>query len=610
MSQIFADSNRARLRLLKEADNAWGSTPTTGSTRELRYTGSTINANKTTVASDEIRADRMVSDNIETGANSAGDLNIEFSAGSHDDLLEAFCYGAWTRPMTYDSVKGTSLEWHDTATLYVKGTDVTNYFFAGRRIRTNGFAIPANNNYFQITSVTWNSGANRTEIVVTTTTCVAETGTAVAILYDANDVIVLKNTAIRAATGGGSTFDSNAGNAFAAAISAGQLNVGQKIFVEGPGFEAGTVTLSAQPDVGAKVTVADGEKTVVFQFGGIAANAVILVDIGTDFNQTAENLYDAINSQRIRGELSVSATFTGAVVTLKNLNVTGGSITKSGDVSVHITVVNFSGGLHIRGIYTIESMTDDVLTVSPQPPAFANGSSKPFTIKGSMLRNPAIPADIIPQSFSIETGFEDVSQYFIADGLRVGTVKYDVAANAILKGAYSFMGRATSIAPVTKLGTAPYTVLQTTSTPVANATSNVGAIKLNGETLSTAVQSISLDGNNSLRDQNAVGNKFPAGIGAGRMEINGNLVAYFADSTMWTKFIEHQTVSIEFSITDVEQHHYEFTVPAVNFSTDTVNPAGGNQDIMENMAYVAKRDPVTDCQIQVDRYSSIAPITA
>src|SRR4051812_34269245 len=118
MVQIFADSNRARLRYIKEDVNGWGSTPSTGSSRELRYTGSTINANKTTAISDEIRADRMVADYIETGANSAGDVNVEFSAGSHDDFMESFVYGHWTRPMTFDSVKGANLEWANTTTLY------------------------------------------------------------------------------------------------------------------------------------------------------------------------------------------------------------------------------------------------------------------------------------------------------------------------------------------------------------------------------------------------------------------------------------------------------------------------------------------------------------
>jgi hypothetical protein len=311
MVQIFADSNRARLRYIKEDVNGWGTTPASGRTRELRYTGSTINATKETAISEEIRADRMVADYIETGARSAGDFNVEFSAGSHDDFLESFAFGTWTRPMSFDSVKGNALEWADTNTLYVKGVDVTNYFFAGRRIKTTGFLTPANNDYWQISTITWNSGANRTEIDVTTTTAVAETGSAFTTMIDANDVIVLKNTTIRAGTAGASTFDSNGGNAFAAAIAAGHLSVGQKIFVDGLGIETGTVQFTNVPTAGSKVTVSDGDKTLVFQFGGTFGNAVKGVDLGSGNSATAQNFADALNKFRVRGELQISATVVG-----------------------------------------------------------------------------------------------------------------------------------------------------------------------------------------------------------------------------------------------------------------------------------------------------------
>jgi len=611
MVQIFADSNRARLRYLKEDDNGWGTTPASGVTRELRYTGSTINASKETAVSEEIRADRMVADYIETGARSAGDFNIEFSAGSHDDFLESFAFGAWTRPMTFDSVKGTSLEWFSSSVLYIKGADVSDYFFAGRRIKTSGFLKAPNNDYWQITSVVWNSGANRTEITVTTTTAEAETGSAYTSMFDANDVIVLKSTVIRAGTSGEPAFDSNGGNAFAAAIAAGQLSVGQKIYVDGLGIETGTVAFAAMPDIGSKVTVSDGDKTLVFQFGGSYSPAVEGVEPGTDGTMTAANFAAQLNTKRQKGELNVSATVAADTVTIKNLNRTGGSILETTDVGGDITVVQFSGGdATLHGVFKVDGLTDDKISVTPAPATFANAGALKVTIKGSMLRNPSDADEIVPQSFTLETGFEDVDQFWITDGLRVGTFSYNIASNAILTGSFGFNGRQTKRQGTSKLGAAPYTVLDTTSTPVANATVNVGAIKINGEELSTAIQSITLNGNNNLRDQNAVSYKFPAGIGAGRMEVTGNLVAYFADGSLWDKFIEHETVSIEFSIEDVLGNHYEFTVPAVNFTTDTVNPPGGNQDVMENMEFGAKRDAASGCEIQIDRFSSVFAVTA
>jgi hypothetical protein len=611
MVAIFADSNRARLRYIREGLTAWGTLPASGSTRELRYTSSSITAAKDTAISEEIRADRMVPDHIETAARSNGDINIEFSAGSHDDFLESFVYGAWTRPMTFDSVKGNSLQWATTSTLYVNGKDVTPYFFAGRRVRTNGFKTPANNDYFQINTITWNAGANRTEIVMTASTAVVEAGSAYTVLYDANDVIVLKNTAIRAGTAGASAFDSNGGNAFAAAIAAGQLTAGQKIFVEGWGFETGSVALTGQIASGDRVKVNDGKRELIFQFGGSGGNSVVVVTIGADANGSAVNLAAAINDQRVKGNLDVSATAAVATVTIKNLNVTGGALTELVDSGAKITVTNFAGGAaSIRGVFEITTATDDVLTVTPAPATFANGGSLAVTIKGSMLRNPSNPDDITPQSYTIETGFEDVDQYFVTNGLRVGTVRYNIAANSILTGTIGFNGAQSARSITSVLGASPFTVLQTTSTPVMNATVNVGYINVDGEALSTAVQSIEMNGTNNLRDQNAVSYKFPAGIGAGRMELSGTMVAYFADGALWDKFINHTTVSVSWAVEDVERHHYEWLIPAAVFSQSNVSPQGGNQDVLENMNWMAKRDGTRDCEIQIDRFSCVYPPTA
>jgi len=217
MVVLFADSNRARIRYIKESDSNWGSTPNSGVTRELRYTGSTLNVQKDTTTSQEIRSDRMVSDIVETAMRSSGDLSVEFSAGSHDDFMEGFMYGAWTRPMGFDFVKGLTVSWGATNKLYLSGADWTTYFTVGHRVKTSGFVNPANNSYFEISALTFNSGANRTEITMTASTAVIESGTAYTQVIDANDVFVLNNTHVRSGTAGASTFDSNSNNAFASA---------------------------------------------------------------------------------------------------------------------------------------------------------------------------------------------------------------------------------------------------------------------------------------------------------------------------------------------------------------------------------------------------------
>ncbi len=90
----FADSSNIRVAYVPEA--TYGVTPATPTFRELRVTGGGLKLNKSTVVSDERRADRNVSDLIQTGQDWAGDFNAELSYGSFDDILEALLMGTWT----------------------------------------------------------------------------------------------------------------------------------------------------------------------------------------------------------------------------------------------------------------------------------------------------------------------------------------------------------------------------------------------------------------------------------------------------------------------------------------------------------------------------------
>ena len=88
-----ASSNRARLRLIKEAE--FGKTPTSGSSTDLRFTGESLNFAIQTEESQEIRADRLTSDVIQVGAETSGDVQFELSYGSFDDLMAAALGSAW-----------------------------------------------------------------------------------------------------------------------------------------------------------------------------------------------------------------------------------------------------------------------------------------------------------------------------------------------------------------------------------------------------------------------------------------------------------------------------------------------------------------------------------
>lgn len=606
-----AEANRAVLRYLAEDNNCWGVTPSTGKTREMRITSSSLSASKETVISNELRADRMVSDVVEVAATSGGEVNAEFSSGSLDDFLQAFVLGTWSRPMTFDKFSGTRVSINNAATteIIISGGDFTDYFTAGRRIKTEGFISPLNNNYWQITSVAFGSGV--TTIVCTTDTGVTEAGNAYSKVFDANDVVILKNTAIRAGTAGANAFDSNGGNAFSSAISAGQLVVGQKIYVSGLGYQVGTIQVLTVPTDGQTFSISDGDKTVTFEFDndGSFSRGAVAVTIGVSQAATAANLQATIMDQLNKGKFAISASVATDTVTVRNLrNELGGVITEA--LASLVSVAFTAGDDTIHGFFTVVGLTNDVITVAEEVGTDANATSIPVTIKGSHLRNPGDLDDIIPQSFTIETGFTDVDQYFVQTGLRVGGFTLSVASGELVSSQITFQGKETSTRSTTLLGASPYDVLASTATPIFNATTNIGSIYKNGELLATALQSIELTGEAALRNQSAVSSKFPAGIGTGRFNLTGTFTAYFETLEMFDHFLNHDTISLAFDFSDNDKNAYWFTIPALKLTEDPIAPGGIDQDVSEEISFVAIREPNLQTMFLVDRFSSTVPATA
>lgn len=610
----FADSNRAGIKLIQENNLTWGISPTSGKTRDIRITSSSLAAEKETVVSDELRSDRMVSSVVEVAAMTTGDINYEFSAGSHDILMQAFVLGQWTRPMEFDYFKGVTVSWGTTGRIDITGADYTSYFTVGRRIKTTGFVNPANNKYSEISAVTYSG--NTTQITVTTTTAVVEAGNAYSRVMDANDVIILNNTSIRFGTSGASTIDSNGTNAFAAAIAAGNIVPGQNIYVDNAsGRETGTFGFATNAIDGDTFTVSDGNAQVIFELSSDAGitSGNQYVALGGTGAQTATNLAAAINAARVDGRLEIKAVAATTTVTVTNLRRAGGTLSK---VSTNGTVSNFTGGVATSGgFFTILSATNDVLTVSPNPGTDANSGTLGVTIKGSMLRNPdnlgSLPHQkITPQSFTAETSFGDVNQYFTHNGLRVGSFSMEVGTGAIVTGTYSFEGKETKRYNVTQLGAAPFTPLRSTSTEVMNATTNVGLIEKDGVPLSSAIQSIALEGDATLRQQPAVGSKFARGIGTGRFNLTGTVTAYFENNELYDDFINHETTSLAFRFTDIDGNTYKYSLPAVKFTSDSIVPAGIDQDVVEPLEFTAFRDADTGTMFQIDRWSDISNVSA
>jgi len=710
-----AEANRASIRYLKES--TWGTTPASGTTRQVRLTSSSLSASKETQISDEIRADRMIPSIAEVSALSSGSIEGEFSAGTYDDFFESFLLGAWSQAMNHFLVKGTTVTVTGASEITITGTDWTDWLASGQYIKLEGFLDPENNGVFTMSGTAAFSGGN-TVITVTESSLVVESGSAYTTIMDARDVLT-KATTVTVESG--NVIDNNSGTPFSGLVA------GQTIFLDSRlGKETGTITFSDAPvagestvisdgtntaktyewntsaaaatsgnvfilltaseggntiglheavndqfrrknsrvssavttgtketgtftfitgamTAGDSVSVNDGSVTVTYTFIAGSTNSGTDVGVGASHTDSGTNLAAAINAQYAAGVSRCSASGTdtvtvtndfyidGALVeiadssnyltvadfssgvapilTFRNGFYTGGSITTT---ATNDTTVDFSGGDASKGGFkTVQSIGSSGLTVTVDETTAAdtNAGSVEVVVKGSHLRNPGTVASITKQSYSIEQEFTDVGKYFLMDGMRVGTFNMSVESGAIVTCSFDFTGRETTTSDTATLGLAPYTVLGSTNTEVMNATSNVGTVEKEGAALSQAVLELGFEADANLREQNAVGNKFPAGVGYGRFSLSGNMMVYFEDFEFYNIFINHQTTSLKFDFEDTDNMKYVFTIPALKISEDPISPTGIDTDVMEEIGFEAFRDSTLNTQMMIDRFSSVWPMT-
>lgn len=90
----MTDSSQTRLASIVEV--TYGTTPATPTFLIQRFVSESLNANIQNAVSNEIRADRNVTDLIQVGQNAGGKVDFELTYGSFDVWLESLLYGAWS----------------------------------------------------------------------------------------------------------------------------------------------------------------------------------------------------------------------------------------------------------------------------------------------------------------------------------------------------------------------------------------------------------------------------------------------------------------------------------------------------------------------------------
>lgn len=145
-------SDSARHALYSVLETEYGVTPETPAFRAIRHTGTTLGLTKSTMLSEELRADRQISDFRHGTKQTGGDVNTELSYGSHDPFFEAVLCGTWTPKNAPYAAATISAEASDNSF-----NDTAAGFPAlsvGDKISVAGFTTAGNNGVARVVSRT------------------------------------------------------------------------------------------------------------------------------------------------------------------------------------------------------------------------------------------------------------------------------------------------------------------------------------------------------------------------------------------------------------------------------------------------------------------------
>lgn len=234
-------------------------------------------------------------------------------------------------------------------------------------------------------------------------------------------------------------------------------------------------------------------------------------------------------------------------------------------------------------------------TVAPTATVLALDASTPINtaVAGASLSNAKIASSrayngTTMKSYTLEVGHADIGQFRQYTGMIPSKMNLKFSVGSILSGSFEFMGKSMNLLQATSMGTP---TASQTFTP-ANATKGIFDVFEGGASIgaTTYIKSGEITVDNSLRAQEAVGVFGNAGVAAGTLKVNGKLEVYFADATMYQKFISGNASSLTIPVLDVDGNGYVYHFPRIKYSAAKVAVGGLDQDNMLSMDFDALMD--------------------
>lgn len=195
------------------------------------------------------------------------------------------------------------------------------------------------------------------------------------------------------------------------------------------------------------------------------------------------------------------------------------------------------------------------------------------------------------------------SEYIRFLGLVANTFSLNISASQLVTGTFGMMGKfgGRGTTPITGA-----TYAQPNVNRVLNAANHFASLTIEGTSPSPRIRALTLATTNNLRRQAEVANLDAAGLAPGRFEVTGTIEAYFENGNLLQSFLDHDDLSLEFTIGTEAGSRYKFTLPTIILTGDPGSNATSNdEDVIMNLSFTAVLDrtssPLLGAAIQIER---------
>lgn len=257
-----------------------------------------------------------------------------------------------------------------------------------------------------------------------------------------------------------------------------------------------------------------------------------------------------------------------------------------------------------RGFYRVVSVASSGTVYTITYDIFVGAEDEEFSVAANATSNylyvcRSIKNGTTSKSYSILQAFQSLKPelHSVFSGCKIGSFVLNFDTQAIITGSLSFLGLNSRFLPAVIPANR---IQENVSEDILNSSSNVAQILIDGSPVTSPnyIQAGSLNIENNVRRQNAVGSVGSVGLPAGTNVITGGLTTYFGSKALAEDVINNTEKSYLLRLTDKKKRRFFVDVPRLKFSSGSVGIAGTNTDLVLPLEYQALRHGTLGYQLK------------